>query len=446
MSTTIGSLNVKVSASSVGVAEEFAKTEKTLDRVRAATTRTNAAMQQLGGGSGGGSRTGMMFQELGRGMEDFSSVYSTGGLAMGLRAASNNISQFASLLSPMAGAAAGVGIAIGTMLVPKVWEWVTSSKEGELATKRMEKAFSDFHKTLADGEAVRKTALDAGRFTDPGQVNQSVQGFKDQQKEGRTQLDALLDQRAKLEKEQAQPIVYKVGSTAGEMIGQKGAFNDQQKARGEEIKKLTEDINKGLREQDRLGKQISAVEKNRARTEEIGAAKDAIKDNDKVVAQISEMTVERNRMRGTIEAMNRSNLDSIDKEGAKRREIMRDYNQQLDTIDKSPFSETEKNDMSMRARAARDKRLGEAGVDKLNENKSLLQMQLDKLQRDRSVTPVQNAMERGSSAAVSFINRTQNKPQASAEEKQIVAQLKQLNMEIARRLQKPVQLVQGYWN
>ena len=445
MSTTIGSLNVKVSASSVGVAEEFAKTEKTLDRVRAAATRTNASFQQFGGSSGGGSKAGSMFQEVGRGLEDFSSVYQTGGLAMGIRAASNNISQFASLMSPMAGAVAGVSIALGTLLIPKVWEWVSSSKEGELATKRLEKSFSDFHKTLQDGEAIRKTALDASRFTDVGQVQQSSRALQDQKKEGRTQLDALLDQRAMLEKEQAKPIVYKVGSTAGEMIGQKGAFNDQQKARGEEIKKLTEEINKGLREQGRLAQQIAAVEKNRVRTEEIGAAKGAIAQHDEAVKQISEIAAERNRRMQEGLALERQMNAEINPRVAKEMELNRIYQERLKQIDKMPISQSEKQDLADKAWMAGTKELERSNLDKLNEQKQLLEMQRNRFQQARSITPVQAALTRGSSAEVSANLRNAAQQKVSPGEQAIVNAINKLNREIARISGKPVELVQGHF-
>ncbi len=67
------------------------------------------------------SRKGLQaFLEVGRGAEDFGAVFATTGFAGGIRASANNLSQFASILHPMAGALVGISVGIGSLLIPQL--------------------------------------------------------------------------------------------------------------------------------------------------------------------------------------------------------------------------------------------------------------------------------------------------------------------------------------
>lgn len=69
--------------------------------------------------------------ELSRGAEDFFVSFSTGGVAGGMRGAANNISQFASMIHPLAGAVAGLAVAGATA-------WLAFNKGADEAIKKTE--------------------------------------------------------------------------------------------------------------------------------------------------------------------------------------------------------------------------------------------------------------------------------------------------------------------
>jgi len=125
MTTTIGKLNVKVSASSAGVKETLDATADSTAKFRRKVDESNTALNQSAGSS---SKAGRAFLELSRGVEDAAAVYGTMGLAGALRASSNNISQFASILSPAAGAVAGLAVSLGSVLIPKLFDTTSAAK------------------------------------------------------------------------------------------------------------------------------------------------------------------------------------------------------------------------------------------------------------------------------------------------------------------------------
>lgn len=86
--------------------------QKTLDGTRAVADKTRGATRSSVFRT---RNTTFAFQQLAFGVEDFTSVLGTQGLAGGLRAAGNNISQFASLISPLGGILAGLGVAAGAV-------------------------------------------------------------------------------------------------------------------------------------------------------------------------------------------------------------------------------------------------------------------------------------------------------------------------------------------
>ena len=104
----------------------MARARNALNATEKAAGRTDRALKTS---QGGYSQAGRAMLELSRGVEDAASVYGTMGLQGALRASSNNLSQFAAIIHPMAGVVVGLGTALGTILIPKLFGTADAAKE-----------------------------------------------------------------------------------------------------------------------------------------------------------------------------------------------------------------------------------------------------------------------------------------------------------------------------
>lgn len=113
--------------------EFFAEVEsgatRTAQRMQVMGNSSKASLDAMAGGTGNLTR-GML--EASRGIEDFSSQIGTAGLGGALRASGNNMSQMAFVMGgPLAGAIAGVSVAVGTTLIPMLFNLGDEAKETE---------------------------------------------------------------------------------------------------------------------------------------------------------------------------------------------------------------------------------------------------------------------------------------------------------------------------
>lgn len=140
---------------------------------------------------GGYNRMGRAMLELSRGAEDFAIVYGTAGLGAALRASSNNISQFASIINPTWGAVAGFATAIGTVLVPYLL------KSGEAAEKSAKKIdiWAASTQRIKDSIEALKTATSR----DIARQDISEMGVSDLRKAGRDAENEIRLARAEVE-------------------------------------------------------------------------------------------------------------------------------------------------------------------------------------------------------------------------------------------------------
>lgn len=111
--------------------------ERSLKRLPGAAANTGNALDFT---SGKASKFGRVFLEGSRGLEDFMIQLGPMGIAGGLRGAGNNISQMMSLISPMAGAFAGIGVAIAAGLINPISKALTETDKLADALERVEKA------------------------------------------------------------------------------------------------------------------------------------------------------------------------------------------------------------------------------------------------------------------------------------------------------------------
>jgi len=100
--TNVGNLHVKLMMTD----RQF---QAASNRVRTTNRVTEQSMNRLARGGMKNASRGLL--ELSRGAEDFASQFGTRGFAGGLTAAGNNLSQFAAMMNPVAGALAGLAVA-----------------------------------------------------------------------------------------------------------------------------------------------------------------------------------------------------------------------------------------------------------------------------------------------------------------------------------------------
>lgn len=112
--------------------------DRATNRMRQFSAETRRFGTTANAGFGKASR-GLL--ELSRGAEDFAVSFGTGGIAGGLRGAANNISQFAAMMNPLAGAFAGLGIAAVSM-------WMAYNKGADQAVKKTK----DFRKEIDESK------------------------------------------------------------------------------------------------------------------------------------------------------------------------------------------------------------------------------------------------------------------------------------------------------
>lgn len=139
------------------------------------------ATSELKGFEAAGAGVGMASNRMRMGLtqasfalDDFLSVaanqhFSMQGLAMGVRATSNNIGTLITSINPLAGVIATVGISLGTVLIPQIVNWASSSKDAaaniDLVTEALKKQREEAVKaeigTKAFGERGTRAAEDA---------------------------------------------------------------------------------------------------------------------------------------------------------------------------------------------------------------------------------------------------------------------------------------------
>lgn len=180
------------------------------DSVSNRMNRMGREARNFGGtASKGFGRANRGLLELSRGAEDFAISFGTGGVSGGLRGAANNISQFASMIHPLAGAFAGVGVAAVAM-------WTSFNKGADDAIKKT-KELDALSKRVKDFQKGRATQ---GGFAIDMELARGGIGAVDGPFEGRriTKGDIGV-QRRKLENEQAQQAKLQ----AERNIAQRGA-------------------------------------------------------------------------------------------------------------------------------------------------------------------------------------------------------------------------------
>lgn len=180
-----GRLNVKITSSTAGLNKGLSAASDKMRSFQKQTTSAGRAVRNKGGNT---RRLTAGVQQLAFAVEDAGSVIGTSGFSGAVRAASNNISQFAVLLNPMAGIAVSAAIGIGTM--------ATALLKSKSASEEAEAALGGF---LERQQSIRQEKLDFPAF----KKQIEGKGFED------------LDSQAKSLKEELGEVTRELDSTVG---------------------------------------------------------------------------------------------------------------------------------------------------------------------------------------------------------------------------------------
>jgi hypothetical protein len=199
MGVSVSTLNIAINGDAKGLEQSLASAAAKVEHLgnRMERAGSSTALTKFS------SKNAMAFQELSRGAEDFAVVLSGGGgLGRALTAASNNLSQFASRISPAAGAIVGFGVAVGTLVVPHIYEMITGTKkaqeEADELAKRLDKNLQPSLERVAHWANEARRALDLQRTIEGlGSTKEGGSFLQDQRDEFRSssaELSRLSDQ------------------------------------------------------------------------------------------------------------------------------------------------------------------------------------------------------------------------------------------------------------
>lgn len=142
---------------------------------------TTAHGRAIGGTADVTSRAVFAFQQLSFGVQDFSAVVGSTGLAGGIRAANNNLTQMLAILNPMAGVIGGIAIGIGGTLLANLLDANRASKDlaDEGMAKIQERAEKLKESFRESGEAIRDLQDEMDRLRFGGEVSSILQSRRE---------------------------------------------------------------------------------------------------------------------------------------------------------------------------------------------------------------------------------------------------------------------------
>lgn len=425
--------------------------ERSMKRAGGMERAINQAGQAAGKTSMGGyNQLGRATLELSRGAEDFMAVYGTQGMTGAIRASSNNLSQFASIIHPMAGAVTGFSLAIGAALLPSLFD---TKKGADDTTKSMDKLREAI--TAAREEAARGFEIQDTIKEGPDAIESEADKLKRREAEIEAGIKAVEAQRRKLLAEEGEIQQFYdaatgqtvnrrvlpggrgeapagaaafardmlnagtfglVDSTAEVAAGSGSDARDKDKAMQEEILKLD-------RERLKLAKEREQLERNlgKARIEATNAEHAAMRarDIEQAREEEAEMKREDERAREAADRQAKQKQKDAEKLAEKQRKLEQDI-----ADDISPEKGRERaivQELRDRRRAIEELFGGDANLTQQAEQAA--RGKLEGLQKQSAPTFAGSpaALERGSSAAVGLINRVRNQS-VKIEEKQLAEQ------------------------
>jgi hypothetical protein len=178
-----------------------ASQQMAMDRRMARVVGAQLEQQSMERTAGGTRNLTFAVQQLAFGAQDAATVFGTMGFGGAVRAASNNIIQFASLISPLAGtiaAVAGTGIAL---FVDSMFKTEHQTKKTEEKVRNLADAFGDLSKRIAEipqtGENFRQQEDRLNKMSNPEDIRDQIEEFKAQTRDN---VDAIAQRKSILDK------------------------------------------------------------------------------------------------------------------------------------------------------------------------------------------------------------------------------------------------------
>lgn len=183
MATNVGNLSLILTARYNNAEMKTAIQDTKI--LASAAEETQVKMRNLGstatptGGGGGAARAA---QQLGFGLQDFSSQIMNSkngidGIGRGIMAVSNNVAMLGAAFGPVGMAVTSIGAAVAGILIPKAIEWYTNTEKQEQELKKVNDRYMEIRATIRDAitDAENLTKAMIGRGENPADARRILQ-------------------------------------------------------------------------------------------------------------------------------------------------------------------------------------------------------------------------------------------------------------------------------
>lgn len=374
----VSNLGAKINLEATGFQKGAALAVSSTEELEAAIVRmretSNRALPKVGENMENVSKkmgrssqkTTFAVQQLAFGLEDFASVFALTGFQGGLRAAGNNISQFASIMNPVAGITASVALGL-TALVPA---FANAGGAAETAAQKTKRYADELERLQKVRERNRELERVDGVNQAKGAVQEIQDALADNQARirnvqlGKTGNVAVLREQlaeAKKAERTARQLSSGQAGGSGAVIAAAEKRRKIEKAIADEEKVAQREITTILQEQKTLrGELLTAqkrlVEETRKERQEEkakaadkakeAAAKQAEKDaKDRAAAQKRAEAESARRLETARRSFDQIQ-DEIDPRGAAARQVERNLKNRLAEIDATDLSAEQKAGLS----------------------------------------------------------------------------------------------------
>lgn len=172
---SLGRISVDFVAGTSQFRTDVQKAGRAVNEFRRPVRQTSRAMGRTRRGFKSSSQAML---QLSTAVEDGAAVWGSTGFSGAVRAASNNLSQAASLLNPMAGVVVGLGAALASQLIPKLFDTGKAAKESEKQVQRLTETMERFNKAADRARAFKKFQLSLPDLSTAEQVKSRLKELK----------------------------------------------------------------------------------------------------------------------------------------------------------------------------------------------------------------------------------------------------------------------------
>lgn len=256
-------------ASGLQQSEEAAN--KFANNVQNSANRANASISKVGQGGMVGGGAARALQQVGFGMQDFSSQLETRGLSGAISAVSNNVQMLGAAFGPVGLAISAVGGALAGIFLPKLIESSGLFKDNKKEVEAYSDSLSKWRAEMEKGIKTQEDLVAAGsRSLDQQQADRKKAIDLRSRQAAKLIADINRDDQIVTDTANAKKALDNQGGFASFF----GASQVSDNGAGVRAEAARKELAKVQQEQADLNRDMSAAEKMRPKVEQADAAKD----------------------------------------------------------------------------------------------------------------------------------------------------------------------------